>query len=451
MCSIAEVIHQFKQAWTQQFDDSAIHAACLQAGVKWRDRLLSPVYVVKLFLLQILAGNTACDHVPRLAGRSFTGEAYCKARSRLPLAVLQTLLSSCTRAMQRAVHDDGRWFGHRLWLVDGTGFSMPDTPALRAHFGQPGGQKTGCGFPVAHCLALVHAATGLVQQWVIAPLRTHDMSLVSQLLAQFQPGDVEVGDRGFASYANLAQLWQRGVLGLMRAHQKMIVDFRPHRPHKRPGEKRTRSERGRPYSRWIKRLGKQDQIVLWFRPKSCPSWMTPEQFATLPVSLQVRELRYQIKRPGYRVREVTLVTTLLDAQRYPAEELAALYLRRWRIETDFAHLKTTLGMDVLKCKTVAGVQKEATMFVLVYNLVRMVMREAARRQEVDVERISFMDAWRWILSATPDTKLSDLILNPLRPGRYEPRVRKRRPKQYPLMKRPRAELRKALENKGLAP
>ena len=173
--------------------------------------------------------------------------------------------------------------------------------------------------------------------------------------------------------------------------------------------------------------------------------MTPEQYAALPESLLVRELRYTIKRRGFRVREVTLVTTLLDPQRYPATELAQLYLRRWRIETNFGHLKTTLGMDVLHCKTVAGVQKEATMFVLVYNLVRMVMREAAQRQQVDVERISFIDTLRWLTTTPPDVPLPPLIINPDRFGRFEPRVRKRRPKQYPVMKRPRAELRKALE------
>ena len=445
MFSIAQVLRQFKQQWTQQLDDQAIESACRAAGAVWRDRILPPVYTVKLFLLQILWGNTACNHLPHLAERDFTGEAYCKARMRVPLAALQILLGTCTCSMVEAVRDSGLWFGHRLWLLDGTGFSMPDTPALQAYFGQPGGQTPGCGFPVAHCLALVHAASGLVQQLLIAPLRTHDMSLVAKLLVHFVAGDLVVSDRGLSSYAHFALLWQRGTLTLTRAHQKLIVDFTPGRPHVKPGGKRTRAERGLPYSRWVRGLGERDQIVEWFRPKSCPVWLTVEQYAELPESLLVRELRYTIKRRGFRVREVTLTTTLLDSQRYPVEELAALYLRRWRIETDFAHLKTTLGMDVLHCKTVAGVQKEATMFVLVYNLVRMVMREAARRQEVDVERISFIDALRWLLAATPDCQLHDLIVNPCRLGRYEPRVRKRRPKQYPVMKRPRAELRKALE------
>src|SRR5205085_3044999 len=141
-----------------------------------------------------------------------------------------------------------------------------------------------------------------------------------------------------------------------------------------------------------------------------------------------------------------LVTTLTDAERYSYAALADLYLRRWNIETDFAHLKTTLGMDVLKCKSVANVYKEALMFVLVYNLVRMVIRAAARRQRVDTERISFIDALRWILSAAPGKPLPKLVVNPSRPGRYEPRVRKRRPKQYPLMKQPRADLKQAFYN-----
>ncbi|HTN73622.1 MAG TPA: transposase [Pirellulaceae bacterium] len=163
----------------------------------------------------------------------------------------------------------------------------------------------------------------------------------------------------------------------------------------------------------------------------------------------MRELCYQITRRGHRAREVSLVTTLLDSERYPAAELAELYGQRWQIETDFAHLKITLGMDVLKCRTVAGVEKEAVMFVLVYNLVRMVMWQAARRQQVPVARISFLDTLRWLLSAPPDARLPELLVNPHRPHRCEPRVRKRRPKQYPVMKRPRGELRKALKNKAI--
>src|SRR5262249_32382364 len=188
----------------------------------------------------------------------------------------------------------------------------------------------------------------------------------------------------------------------------------------------------------------------YFKPKERPTWLTAEQYAALPDALVVRELRYQVRRPGCRARVVTLVTTLLDPEADPAAELARLYGLRWGAETNLRHLKQTMKMDVLRSKTVAGVEKELVVFALVYNLVRRVMVEAARRQGVEVERISFVDALRWLQEARPGDALPALVVNPDRPGRDQPRVRKRRPKQYPLMKRPRAQLGKAGERKGLA-
>jgi hypothetical protein len=172
--------------------------------------------------------------------------------------------------------------------------------------------------------------------------------------------------------------------------------------------------------------------------------MSAEQYAFLPEELLVRELRYRVDCPGFRTHEITLVTTLLDAELYPADELATMYHRRWTIETNFRHLKITMKMDVLKCRTVDGVLKELAVFVLIYNLVRLVMLEASRRQEVEVDRISFIDALRWLMSARPGDDLCNLVVNPYRPNRYEPRVRKRRPKQYRLMNQPRRELKEKL-------
>lgn len=172
--------------------------------------------------------------------------------------------------------------------------------------------------------------------------------------------------------------------------------------------------------------------------------MTAEQYAALPATLVLRELRYRVTPRGFRSQEITLITTLLEAKRYSADALAELYRLRWRVETNLSHLKRTMKMDVLRCETVAGVMKELTMFALVYNLVRVVMQQAARRQEVEVERISFVDALRWLCSAQPREPMPELIVNPSRPNRIEPRVRKRRPKEYPLMQKPRGELRKEL-------
>ena len=237
--------------------------------------------------------------------------------------------------------------------------------------------------------------------------------------------------------------------GLFRAHQKQIIDFRPHRRHATK-QSRKAGETGLPSSRWLKRLGKHDQLVEYFKPEKRPSWLTEEEYAALPATLVVREVRYTIRERGRRTRVVTLVTTLLDAEKYPAAELAKLYGLRWTVETNIRYLKQTMHLDVLRCKTVEGVLKELTVFVLIYNLVRRVMWEAARRQEVALDRISFIDAWRWLQHARPGDELPPLVVNPLRPGRVEPRVRKRRPKQFPLMKRPRAVLRKRLLTKKVA-
>ena len=191
----------------------------------------------------------------------------------------------------------------------------------------------------------------------------------------------------------------------------------------------------------------RDQLVAWLKPVNRPLWMSAEQFAALPDSIEVRELRYAITAKGFRPKEITLVTTLLDAQLYTLPELASLFQQRWQIETNFGHLKTTMKMDVLKCKTVDGVLKELQVFALIYNLIRQVMLEAAKRQQVPVGRISFIDALRWLQTAQGGNVLAKLVVNPHRPNRLEPRVRKRRPKQYPLMKQPRCQLKKELESK----
>jgi Transposase DDE domain len=282
-----------------------------------------------------------------------------------------------------------------------------------------------------------------------APLRTHDMAHASQLHAELQAGDVLLADRGFCSYTHLALLFQAGMHAVLRVHQKQIVSFRIGRMHVPPSPPfpKLKGVRGLPYSRWIKWLGKLDQQVEYFKPKACPNWMSAEAYAALPGSIIVRELRYQITQPGCRTREVTLVTTLLDREQYPAIELAELYGQRWQIETNLRHLKQTLRMDVLRTKTVLGVQKELAMFALVYNLIRLVMLRAAERQDVPPERISFTDAMRWLRHVRAGQSLGDLVLVPRRPGRHEPRVRKRRPKEYDLMNKPRNVLREALTGK----
>src|SRR5215813_2871460 len=444
--TVSQVVKQFQQDWTRQLEPDAIRSACRDIGHQWRQRLLDPVVTIQLFFVQILHGNTACTPLRHLAKVAVTASAYCQARMKLPLTVFQELLRSVRNALQHEPLEEGRWLGHRTFWVDGSSFSMPDTPALQEHFGQPGRQLPGCGFPVAHLMTLFHAGTGMVLRVFAAPLRTHDMSQVVALHPELHPTDVLVGDRGFCSYAHIALLVQGGVHAVFRVHQKQIVDFTPHRPHVSPAQGRRKGNQGKPRSRWLAQLGVCDQLVEWLKPLDCPDWMDAAQFAQLPDSLQVRELRYPVHRKGFRVKTITLVTTLVDPALYSVEALAQLYLARWGIETNYAHLKTTMGLAVLKCKTVDGVLKELMVFALIYNLVRLVMGQAAQRQHVAIERISFLDALRWLAAARDNELLISLVVNPHRPYRYEPRVRKRRPKQYPLMQSPRLELRKSLVN-----
>jgi hypothetical protein len=444
---IVSLLERFRQDWTAHLKAEAILDACRRVGHTWRERTLDPVTTIQLFLLQVLHGNTPCAHLPHLSGLAFSETAYCKARARLPLEVFQLLLARMTRHVQQASDAAARWYGHRVFHVDGSGFSMPDTPELRKHFGQPGGQREGCGFPVAHALVLMHAGAGFLLRILAAPLRTHDASQAAQLHPELQEGDVLVGDRAFCSYAHLALLFQGKVHALLRVHQRQIVDFTPHRPHAVPGKTRAK---GLPRSRWVKRLGKEDQLVEWLRPEERPAWMSREQYQALPEKLLVRELRVRIVQRGWRTSAVTLVTTLLDPKQYPARELAELYVQRWQVETNLRHLKQTLKMDHLRCQTVAGVLKELAMFALVYNLVRLAMHASAWLQGVAPERISFVDALRWLCAENSGKSLANLKINPWRPGRYEPRVRKRRPKQFPLMKKPREQLRQEFFSKRVA-
>lgn len=448
--SIFSAVKRIKAEVAQFLKPELIRKVCEAVGHVWRDRVLDPVTTVHLFALQILHGNTACAHVPRLGAVDCSGEAYCQARGRLPLQVLQFLLRALSQFLGASpMVDDGRWHGHRTFLTDGSSVSMPDTPELQEAFGQPGAQKPGCGFPVMHLLALFDATTGFLLNVAGAPLRTHDMSRIGQVHPSLAAGDVLVGDRAFCSFAHLALLAARKAFGVFRVHQKQIVDFRPHRPAA-SSESRKRRVKGLPTSRWLKRLGRHDQLVEYVKPKDRPDWLTAEAYAALPDSLTVRELRYTIVVRGCRTRVITIATTLLDPERYPAADIAALYGQRWHIETNFRHLKQTLKMDVLRCHTVAGVQKELTMYALVYNLVRVVMLEASQRQDVPVDRISFIDAVRWLADAVHGATPLKLRLVPYRPGRYEPRAVKRRPKEYDRLNQPRDVLRKRLLNKNVA-
>ena len=447
MASITAALARIKQDPLGAITPAAVEALCDELRYDWRRRQLDPAVTVALFVQQVIHGNGACGEVRHLAGQRFSASAWCQARARLPLAVYQGMLTRvCDAALPRTCEARHLWRGHRTFHVDGSTFSMPDTPELRKAFGQPRGQAPGCGFPIAHLLVLFNAATGLLLDAFASPLYTGDVAQASEYLAHLDGGDVLIGDDGFSGWAHVALLLQANLHGLFPNHHLRLVDFTPGRTHSAIRGRRVVA--GLPRSRWIKSLGKDDQLVEWFKPRDCPAWMSRDDFDALPESIIVREVRRTVRLKDRRRVTVTVVTTLLDPERYPADELIELRLRRWDVETNLRHLKQTMHMDVLRCQSEDGVRKELAVFCLVYNLVRVIMLEAAERQRVNVDRISFADALRWMRHARPGDTLPPLIVNPLRPNRIEPRCRKRRPKQYDLMNKPRSVLRNALKRRA---
>ena len=426
--SLAKVVSEFKRNWTKVIEQTQIEKTLEELGVSWRERVLSPANTVELFLLQILHGNTAINHLRFFSEKTFSASAYCQARCRLPLELFEILLKKMSAGLQRTASEC--WLGRSVYLVDGSNFSMPDTPLLQKHFGQPTGQKKGCGFPISHFVALFHAGTGMIVQVLSGALYSHDLSRFIQLHPALHKKDVIVGDRGFCSFAHLVLMVGRGVDAVFRINQKQIVNFKAGRAY-------SPTKKGLPRSRWERSLGVKDQLVTWFRPKKPPLWMPERQFNLLPATLLLRELAYDVHKPGFRTRRVVIVTTLLDSAQYPAAAIAQLYRQRWSAEINFRHLKTTMGMEVLHCQTVDGVLKEFYVFCLVYNLVRTLMLETADTQNCHHTNVSFIDALRWLIAACYRITHQHVLILQFRPGRFEPRAVKRRPKQHRLLTKPR--------------
>ena len=330
--SIARSVQQIKGDLDSIVSPNLILKLCKAAGHVWRDRTLGPVETISLFITQILHGNTSCAHVRQLGNFAFTRSAYCEARKRLPVDVLRELLRETGRRVTEEASRVGLWLGHRVMSVDGSSFSMPDSKELRALFQWPPDRR-GFEFPVSKFVALFDLITGTLLDLVPASMRQHELLLVQRLHELLRPGDVVVADRLYCTYAYLAQLVSEQLHVVIRVPvRSRRVDFRPHRRHAA-----FKHWKG-PQSIWIRQLGKHDQVVEWIKPGEAPPWLPRETWEALPDRLRVRELRYRITRRGYRSREVTLVTTLLDPEQYPKEAVAKLYGRRWQVETNLRHL-----------------------------------------------------------------------------------------------------------------
>lgn len=454
--SMKHQVQRVKDDAHRLLSPARVERACLAAGHDWRVRALPPSTLIGLMMMQVLHA-TSLRGALRAGRVDVTPTAYCKAKTQLPLEVLQRLMLDLAGRAQDVIGSDHsccdgvglRWPG-RVVMVDGSSASMPDTPALQRAFGQPGNAKDGCGFPVMHLLALFDQSSGMIRDLLTHPGQTHDLAHARKLHPMLEEGDVLLGDRGFCSYAHIALLLQENLHGVLRLHQKQIVSFKPGRKCKRQLPKAQRGNA--PSSSLVRRLGKHDQLVDYHKPKGRPAWMSETDYAKLPGAIRVRELRYTIKTERGRTRQVTVVTTLLDPGKYPKDELAKLYESRWQIETRLCEFKQTLGANVLPSKSEQGVLKDLWMHVLVFNLVRLMMLRHAKARGCDPRRLSFIDARDVLRYLGPDANnhpIPRLMYHEIRPGRDEPRVIKRRKDCYSLMTRPRETLRQTLENKGI--
>lgn len=428
--------------------------ACKDSGKNSRVRVYGATVTFWAFLHQVLKPGTPCREVVRkvqsfcsqkdLPLPSSNNAAYCKARGRLKESDLESIHDRVAAKVQQQVLEDQRWKERDVKVLDGTGITLADTLENQEEFPQPSSQRKGCGFPVMKVVACFCLASGTLLKWVETELKRHECRILKEFTDFFRPGDVALTDRGFSSYGNLAFLFKQGVDSVMRVHQMRKLDYRTG-----------------------KALGPMDRLIRWSKP-ICPKHWDCEDWDSLPDEMELRIVRIRIEVKGFRVRQVDLVTTLLNPEQYSAEDLAELYYRRWAVELFFRHIKTTMGMERLSCKTPAMVRKELRMFIIAHNLIRALMQESARRYHCDLTRISFkgtVDALRqfsYPIYASADTpRIQKRIIDdmlyviasetvPLRAGRSEPRALKQRPKPFQRLTCERAKFKvaKSRKNKG---
>ncbi len=415
--------------------------AAEEAGPNSRERVFSLRLTFECFLWQMLQPKTSCREVVRqvqalfrLQGGGLVREgdsAYIQARQRLPRERLEKALAATAQAARRRAGQAGTLQGRPVKVIDGSTTQLADAPENQRRYPQPATQKAGCGFPVLKLAVLFCLNSGVVLEVFLGSLHYHDLRLFRQLWDRLKAGDILLGDRAYGEYTTLAALPGRGVDVVARLHQRRKADFRQ-----------------------AGRLAKNDGLFGWAKPWQQSEILTPTEWAHLPAQITVRIIRFTVTMRGCRSRRVRLVTSLLDPVAYPAHELAALYARRWRLELCLRDLKTTLGMDQLRCKSPDMAEKELLAYLVAHNLIRCVMAEAVAQYCVALERISFkgtVDALRQYSAAIAQARnrkmrrllWDDLLLNlvrdliPSRPNRQEPRAVKRRPKAYPLLNQPR--------------
>ena len=409
-------------------------------GKRRRRRVFFLSRVFWCFIWQVLQPRTSCRAVVRQVQafceteRSVFDEntsAYCQARGRLPLICLQQALADSAQTAERFSLQGIEGWTRPIKVVDASSVRLPDTAANRKRYPYPSGQRPGCGFPVMQFCGLYSLNSGAILNTVQSPWSAHEVPLLHALWPELQAGDILMGDRAFGAYTLLALLPLRGVDVITRLHQGRR--FRP-----RDG----------------RRIGPAEWLVTWNKPPKRPDYLTEEEWTAVPESITVRILHVRLEEKGFRTRELWISTTLLDPIAYPAKRIASLYRRRWDMELCFRDLKTTMGMEELRCRTPDMAHKELLVFLIAHNFMRCLIAQAASAHQVCRTRISFKgtvdaarsfhQAMRLARSQRHARRLHSRLLEilardlvPLRPGRYEPRALKRRRKPFALLTKPR--------------
>jgi hypothetical protein len=447
--------HALRQATLSQLQEQlrqvlpAPLLASTDEGDNSRERVFCLRFTFECFLWQVLSPQTSCREVVRhvqgllrLMGRTpidQSNSAYVQARLRLPRERLEQALEATAKAADRRVGTGGQLNGRPVKVVDASATRLPDTRKNQKRYPQSPVQKPGCGFPLLKFMVLFSLGSGAVLNVMFGDLHDHDLRLLHGLWEALKKGDILLGDRAFGEFSTLAGLPQLlGVDVLARLHQRRKADFRK-----------------------AKRLATNDRLFVWTK-NSCRSEVLPAaQWGLLPAAITVRIIRFTATIRGFRNRRITLVTSLLDPKLYPPEQLMALYARRWRLELCLRDLKTTMGMEQLRCQTPDMAEKELLAYLVAHNLIRCVMAQAVATYAVELERVSFkgsVDALRQYsqaISQARNRKLrqqlwEDLLTNlardlvPDRPHRLEPRAVKRRPKNHAWLTKPRHQFRETL-------
>ncbi len=415
--------------------------AASEDGPNSRDRIFNLRLTFECFLWQMLKPRTPCREVVRAVQALFQSRgqgqvdegtaAYVQARQRLPRERLEKALAHTAHTADRRVGDQGRLNGRPVKVADCSTTQLPDTKKNQKRYPQPSSQKPGCGFPLIKFLVLFSLSSGAILRVTLAHWKNHDLRRLHGLWNALEKGDILLGDRAYGEYLTLAALPARGVDVVARMHGARRVDFR----------------------QAIKRSGRHDGLFRWEKGYQQSEILSSQQWSQVPAQISVRLLRFDavIRR---RKKRITLVTTLLDPVAYPAHELIGLYARRWHLELALRHLKTTMGMELLRCQTPDMAEKELLAYLVAYNLIRCLMAQAVAQAGVQMDRLSFKGTVDAVRQYTPaihkarskaqrqslchellQTIIRDLV--PLRPHRQEPRAVKRRPKAYQLLNKPR--------------